>query len=152
MRYSPGSRSVRVVLGVATSKVSSSNSSRRCHARRAVVQLDPNGRRVERGDGKLGALIEPDCRGAERKLRPSAGFRDEAITRNQRSVGKGRGRRFLRGMERHLAFDIAQARDALRRIERLSQGEARCRERQYQQGAGQHHGNSIISLWQVNGG
>ncbi len=121
-------------------------------ARGAFVQLDADGRRVEVNDGELGLLVEADRRRAERELRAPAALGREAIPGYQWPVGKFMARRFLRALEGDLAFHIREAHDAIRRIGGLAPGEARCREREYQQGRAQQHGESIIRPGFMNGG
>ena len=86
-------------------------------------------------------------------FRASAALGREAITRVS-VAGRGvHGLPFLlRAPEGDLAFYIREAHDSLRRIGDLAPGEARCREREYQQGRAQRHSGSMLRSGNMNGG
>ena len=122
------------------------------HDRAARRELKSDGRCVESDDGKLGLLIEPDGRGAERELGAGVALCREAVTGHERPVGKAGGRGVPRALVHHPAFSVREASNALRRVERLTLGEARSRECENQQGGAQNHGDTMIGRVKVNGG
>ena len=116
------------------------------------MQFNPDGPRVETDEGKVRLFVEPDRRGAERYFRARVVRGREPIARHQRPVGQCGRDRFSGALEGNRAFDIAQARNPLRRIGRLAPGEARCRECKHQQEGMQLHGDSNVRPRTMNGG
>ena len=85
-------------------------------ARRAFREFEANGRGVEIGDRDRGGLIEAEGGAAEGKLGAPISLGCQPVTGSQRPVGQGGRRDFLLALERDLALDVRQARDALRRL------------------------------------
>ena len=109
-------------------------------AHRAGGQLEADGRGVELGDGGGGRLVEVQRGVAERQFRAPVAAGREAIAREQRAVGQGGRRDFLRALERDFALQVSEPRKAFRR---LAGGEARGREREDDE-EGAQHGDSMI--------